>query len=164
MECIDDAMWDCGVPTLNFGSGVAFVLSVSAQFERKCSATTPPFLRGAGRTSAFLAPAEPSARAALSGHEDFDRAKLSVMSLVALRPLDVAIFGTMGGLWIFGAAFIYFVWRWVMRTEQERTNPVMLARDAPIPPAPLTDKGAATARDAHSRNDLGSGLPTPAST
>jgi hypothetical protein len=52
------------------------------------------------------------------------------MSLTALHVLDVAIFGTMGGLWIFGAAFIYFVWRWAMRTEVERANPVMQAADS----------------------------------
>ena len=86
------------------------------------------------------------------------------MSLLALQFLDVAIFGTMGGLWIFGAAFIYFVWRWAMRTEEERANPVMQGGDPRFPPAeplsgrpekPLAEQPAA---------DLGTGMPSPAST
>lgn len=86
------------------------------------------------------------------------------MSLLALQLLDVAIFGTMGGLWIFGAAFIYFVWRWAIRTEAERANPVMRAGDPPFPPAPvlsrLPDAPVAEPLPA----ELGNGMPSPAST
>lgn len=89
---------------------------------------------------------------------------MEAMSLLALQVLDVAIIGTMGGLWIFGAAFIYFVWRWAARTEAERASPVMRAGDPPFPPAaplaghavkPLAEEPAA---------DLGAGMPSPAST
>ncbi len=86
------------------------------------------------------------------------------MLLLALRPLDVAIFGLMGGLWIFGAAFIYFVWRWAMRTEEERANPVMRAGDPPVPPAAPISPRRSKPRASESRTDLGSGLPNPAST
>lgn len=87
------------------------------------------------------------------------------MSLLALRFLDVAIFGSMGGLWIFGATFIYFVWRWAMRTEEERSKPQMQAGDPPVPPAaPLqTSAPKASTAPSESSTDLGSGL-NPAST
>jgi hypothetical protein len=85
------------------------------------------------------------------------------MLLLAVRPLDLAIFGTMGGLWIFGAAFIYFVWRWAARTEEERANPVMRAGDPPVPPAAPLAPRAPKARPAKA-DDLGSALPNPAST
>lgn len=86
------------------------------------------------------------------------------MLLLALRPLDVAIFAFMGGLWIFGATFIYFVWRWAMRTEDERNNPVMRAGDPPVPPAAPISPRAAKARPSASSSELGSGFPNPAST
>lgn len=37
--------------------------------------------------------------------------------LLAVRAIDVAIFGSMFGLWCFGAWFIAVVWRWVFRFE-----------------------------------------------
>ncbi len=86
------------------------------------------------------------------------------MSLLALQVLDVAIFGTMGSLWIFGAAFIYFVWRWAMRTEAERANPAMGAGDPPAPPVvPLTARPAAALPE-EPVSDLGAGVLSPAST
>lgn len=86
------------------------------------------------------------------------------MSLLALQVLDVAIFGTMGSLWIFGAAFIYFVWRWAMRTEAERANPVLHAGDPPVPPAaPLTSRPSKPV-DEEPAADLGAGVLSPAST
>ncbi|MCR9166063.1 MAG: hypothetical protein ACE37F_17510 [Nannocystaceae bacterium] len=85
------------------------------------------------------------------------------MLLLAVRPLDLAIFGTMGCLWIFGAAFIYFVWRWAARTEAERAQPVMRAGDPPVPPAAPLATRAPKARP-RKADDLGAGLPTPAST
>lgn len=85
------------------------------------------------------------------------------MLLLAVRPLDLAIFGIMGCLWIFGATFIYFVWRWAMRTEEERANPVMRAGDPPIPPAaPLAPRPAKVRPSTSS--ELGPALPNPAST
>ena len=86
------------------------------------------------------------------------------MSLLALQLLDVAIFGTMGGLWIFGAAFIYFVWRWAIRTEAERANPVMQGGEPPFPPAaPLAGRPAKPIAKEPAA-DLGAGMPSPAST
>ena len=86
------------------------------------------------------------------------------MLLLALRPLDVAIFGSMGALWVFGAAFIYFVWRWAMRTEEERANQMMRAGDPPVQPAAPIQPRAPKARGSESSTELGSGLPNPAST
>jgi len=84
------------------------------------------------------------------------------MLLLGLRPLDVAIFGSMGCLWIFGATFTHLVWRWAHRTEQERANPVMLAGAPPIPPAaPLASRADET-RSSESRTELAPGLPHPA--
>jgi hypothetical protein len=40
------------------------------------------------------------------------------MFLLAIRGIDLAIFGTMGTLWIVGSLVIYFVWRWVIRQER----------------------------------------------
>ena len=85
------------------------------------------------------------------------------MLLLAVRPLDLAIFGIMGCLWIFGATFIYFVWKWAVRTEDERANPVMRAGDPPIPPAAPLPPRAPKARPSKSA-DLGAALPNPAST
>ena len=84
--------------------------------------------------------------------------------MLALQLLDVAIFGTMGGLWIFGAAFIYFVWRWAMRTEAERANPVMQAGDPPFPPAPALARLPTTPVVEPLPAELSAGMPSPAST
>lgn len=43
--------------------------------------------------------------------------KFMTWSLLAARPIDFAIFFSMGGLWLFGGAFIYFLWRWIVRFE-----------------------------------------------
>jgi hypothetical protein len=40
------------------------------------------------------------------------------MGLIAVRAIDVAIFGSLGALWGLGAVFIYLVWRWVIRYER----------------------------------------------
>ena len=42
-----------------------------------------------------------------------------MMGLLAIRAIDLAIFGTLGGLWVFGAAFIYVLYRWIARYERE---------------------------------------------
>lgn len=43
--------------------------------------------------------------------------------LLAVRVIDLAIFATMGSLWLGGAVFIYFVWRWVIRYERQTEGP-----------------------------------------
>jgi hypothetical protein len=45
------------------------------------------------------------------------------MPLVAVRPIDLAIFASLGGLWIMGALFVYWVWRWVIRYERSTRRP-----------------------------------------
>ena len=42
-----------------------------------------------------------------------------MMGLLAVRAIDLAIFGTLGGLWLFGATFIYVLYRWIARYERE---------------------------------------------
>jgi hypothetical protein len=40
--------------------------------------------------------------------------------LIAVRPIDLAILGTLGTLWLGGALFIYVLYRWIIRYERER--------------------------------------------
>lgn len=40
------------------------------------------------------------------------------MFLLAVRAIDVAIFGTLGGLWVGGAIFILVLYRWIARFER----------------------------------------------
>lgn len=40
------------------------------------------------------------------------------MTLLAVRGIDLAIFGTLGSLWIGGAVFIYLLYRWIARFER----------------------------------------------
>lgn len=42
------------------------------------------------------------------------------MTLIAVRFVDVAIFGTLGTLWIGGLVFIIALYRWIIRIERER--------------------------------------------
>lgn len=39
------------------------------------------------------------------------------MTLLAVRLIDLAIFGSLGGLWIGGAIFIVVLYRWILRFE-----------------------------------------------
>lgn len=55
------------------------------------------------------------------------------METTGMRFVDVAIFLSMGGLWVLGATFIVLVWRWVIRYE--RANPDQL-NNPPVPTAP----------------------------
>lgn len=59
------------------------------------------------------------------------------MVLLAVRAIDVAIFGTLGGLWIGGAVFIVLLYRWIARFERadEPTGGagVVAAKAAPAP-------------------------------
>jgi len=42
------------------------------------------------------------------------------MPLVAVRLIDLAIFGSLGALWIGGAVFIVVLYRWLFRFEREQ--------------------------------------------
>ncbi|MEM9461293.1 MAG: hypothetical protein AAGF11_44425 [Myxococcota bacterium] len=39
------------------------------------------------------------------------------MTLLAVRLIDLAIFGSLGALWIGGAVFIVVLYRWILRFE-----------------------------------------------
>lgn len=43
---------------------------------------------------------------------------LATMSSAAVRPIDLAIFFSLGTLWIFGATFIVLLYRWIIRFEK----------------------------------------------
>jgi len=51
--------------------------------------------------------------------------------LLAVRPIDLAIFFTLGGLWLFGLGFIVVLYRWIRRFEAEGGDPDAL-RPAPV--------------------------------
>lgn len=59
------------------------------------------------------------------------------MMLFAVRAVDLAIFGTLGSLWIVGALVIFFVWRWVIRQERATASgdkpTAALAQDSAVP-------------------------------
>jgi hypothetical protein len=65
------------------------------------------------------------------------------MVLLAVRAIDVAIFGTLGGLWIGGAVFIVLLYRWIARFERSgvpsdgagavTTRPVVVSPPAAAP-------------------------------
>jgi hypothetical protein len=42
--------------------------------------------------------------------------------LIAVRPIDVAILGTLGALWLGGALFIYVLYRWIIRYERAESS------------------------------------------
>jgi hypothetical protein len=42
--------------------------------------------------------------------------------LLAARPIDFAIFGTLGALWFGGAVFIVLLFRWIARFERARAE------------------------------------------
>lgn len=60
------------------------------------------------------------------------------MPLLAVRLIDLAIFGSLGALWIGGATFIWLLYRWILRFERgdepntEAGVPV-LAKPEPAP-------------------------------
>lgn len=80
------------------------------------------------------------------------------MPLLAVRLIDLAIFGSLGALWIGGATFIWLLYRWILRFERgdepntEAGVPV-LERPEPAPQARiparvgLTATATATARE-----------------
>lgn len=50
------------------------------------------------------------------------------MTLLAVRAIDLAIFATLGGLWVGGAIFIVVLYKWIARFERSAQPP-----DAPAP-------------------------------
>lgn len=61
------------------------------------------------------------------------------MTLLAVRLIDFAIFGSLGGLWIGGAIFIVLLYRWVLRFERGE-DPADAAGDEPVgDPVPVKD-------------------------
>lgn len=80
------------------------------------------------------------------------------MPLVAVRFIDIAIFGSLGTLWIGGFIFIVVLYRWLLRYEREQgpTTPDALVVEQPKPePEPEPERVAhrglpspATAREA----------------
>lgn len=78
------------------------------------------------------------------------------MPLLAVRLIDLAIFGSLGALWIGGATFIWLLYRWILRLERgdepniEAGVPV-LAKPEPAPQARISARigipQTATARE-----------------
>ncbi len=66
-----------------------------------------------------------------------------MMVLLAVRAVDVAIFATLGLLWIFGALFIVALYRWILRYERsDRSPPDAYAVTAePAPSKPRANPG-----------------------
>jgi hypothetical protein len=56
------------------------------------------------------------------------------MPLLAVRLIDLAIFGSLGALWIGGATFIWLLYRWILRFE--RGNGPTTEAGAPVPVKP----------------------------
>ena len=53
------------------------------------------------------------------------------MPLLAVRLIDLAIFGSLGALWIGGATFIVLLYRWILRFE--RGDGPTTAAGVPVP-------------------------------
>lgn len=66
------------------------------------------------------------------------------MTLLAVRLIDLAIFGSLGGLWIGGAIFIVVLYRWILRFEAE-ARPA--EHDAPPTTAPQRRSAPALVRE-----------------
>ena len=54
--------------------------------------------------------------------------------LIAARPIDFAIFGTLGSLWLGGSVFIYVLYRWIFRFERQQRQG-MTGTEGTCPPA-----------------------------
>jgi hypothetical protein len=82
------------------------------------------------------------------------------MPLLAVRLIDLAIFGSLGALWIGGATFIVLLYRWILRFERgdhpstEAGVPVLVQPEAVprerIPSRVAAMPQTATARGAYS--------------
>ncbi len=57
------------------------------------------------------------------------------MVLIAARLIDVAIFGSLGILWIGGALFIVVLYRWILRFEREEHQGASFPVASPDPSA-----------------------------
>lgn len=59
-----------------------------------------------------------------------------MIGLLAARWIDLAIFGTLGTLWVGGAAFIYVLYRWILLYERSPahavTRPTVDDQSAPL--------------------------------
>ena len=73
-------------------------------------------------------------------------------TLLAVRFIDLAIFGSLGTLWIAGATFIFLLYRWIIRFEADgrsaggapRERAVEAVREPkPERPSPLPAPAAA---------------------
>jgi hypothetical protein len=91
--------------------------------------------------------------------------RMIAMPLLAVRLIDLAIFGSLGALWIGGATFIVLLYRWILRFERgegpttEAGIPV-LAEPQPAPrervPPRVAIPQAATAREGYAPDALAS--------
>lgn len=57
------------------------------------------------------------------------------MPLLGMRLIDLAIFGTLGSLWVGGAFFLYFLYRWVIRFERDGGSPPAQLEPEPVAPS-----------------------------
>lgn len=65
------------------------------------------------------------------------------MPLVAIRFIDVAIFGSLGTLWVGGFIFIVVLYRWLLRYEREQgptTPDAVLAEETAAEPDPEPER------------------------
>lgn len=97
------------------------------------------------------------------------------MPLLAVRLIDLAIFGSLGALWLGGAIFIVLLYRWILRLERgegpttaagvpalagpETQGRARMAPRMPIPQTATAREGLGR-RQATSPSGRQSGLPT----
>lgn len=73
------------------------------------------------------------------------------MPLLAVRLIDLAIFGSLGALWIGGATFIVLLYRWILRLERgDESQPTARNRV----PSRVTPPQAATTREGYAPKAL----------
>ncbi len=59
------------------------------------------------------------------------------MPLLAVRLIDLAIFGSLGALWIGGATFIWLLYRWILRFERGDDPSTEEGAPVPVQPEPV---------------------------
>jgi len=62
------------------------------------------------------------------------------MPLLAVRLIDLAIFGSLGMLWIGGATFIWLLYRWILRFERGNGPTTEAGVPVPVPPEPARER------------------------